>query len=177
MRETAGDLRFVLEEANIRKGTVIVVYGDNLTRFNFDELVEYHKRCRKELGVYATVLLFEAPEKDLNRFGIAKIKKINGMDLIEYFIEKPSLQQAPSNFANGGYYILEVEDILDRLPRTRIKVEHSLFPQLASEGKLAGFIKKLPFWIDISTLASYNLANQLNHKDLIIPSSNNNKTL
>jgi mannose-1-phosphate guanylyltransferase len=168
MRETAGDLRFVLEEANIRKGTVIVVYGDNLTSFDINKLIEYHKKCREELGVYATVLLFEAPEKELHRFGIAKIKKIKGLDLIEYFIEKPELQQAPSRFANSGYYILEVEDVFDRLPRTRVKVEHSLFPQLASEGKLAGFITKLPFWIDISTIEAYNLANKMAHDNLIL---------
>lgn len=168
MRETGGDLRFVLEEASIHKGKIIVVYGDNLTSFDFNQMVNYHDRCRKELGIYGTVLLFEAPEQELNRFGIAKIRKVKGFDLIEYFIEKPDREQAPSRFANGGYYILEVEDIFDRLPRGRIKVEHSLFPQLAAEGKLAGFITKLPFWIDISTLDAYNLANKMAHDGMIL---------
>jgi len=169
MRETAGDLRFVLEETNIRKGKVIVVYGDNLTSFDFNQMIEYHDRCRKELGVCCTVLLFEAPESDLHRFGIAKIKQVNDLNLIEYFIEKPKLAQAPSRFANGGYYIIEVEDVFDRLPRMKVKVEHSLFPQLAAEGKLAGFITKLPYWIDISTLESYDLANKMAHENLILP--------
>jgi len=171
MRETGGDLRFILEETNIRKGKAIIVYGDNLTTFDLGKMIEYHDKCRKELGVVATVMLFEAPEHDLHRFGIAKIKKINDLDLIEYFIEKPNLQQAPSRFANGGYYILEVEDVFDRLPRTKAKVEHSLFPQLAAEGKLAGFISKLPFWIDISTIEAYNLANQMAHEGLILAPS------
>jgi mannose-1-phosphate guanylyltransferase len=169
MRETAGDLRFVLEEAEIHKGTVVVVYGDNLTSFNFDEMIKYHEKCKKELNTCCTVLLFEAPENELNRFGIAKIKDVNGLNLIEYFIEKPSLQQAPSKFANGGYYIIEVEEVFDRLPRTKVKVENSLFPQLAAEGKLAGFITKLPFWIDISTLEAYDLANKMAHDNLILP--------
>jgi mannose-1-phosphate guanylyltransferase len=168
MRETAGDLRFILEEENIRKGTVLVVYGDNLTSFDLDELMAYHNKCKENLNTHATVLLFEAPEKDVHRFGIAKIKEKMGLNLIDYFIEKPDLSQAPSKLANSGYYILEVEHIFDKLPRTKTKVEHSLFPQLAAEEKLAGFVTKLPFWIDISTLESYNLANRLAHDNLIL---------
>jgi len=168
MRETAGDLRFILEEEGINKGRVIVAYGDNLTSFNVDAMIKYHEKCRNALGVVGTVLLFEAPESDISRFGIARMKKVNDMDLIEFFIEKPHPSQAPSRFANGGYYILEVEDILERLPRTKTKVEHSLFPQLAAEGKLAGFIAKLPYWIDISTFESYNIANKMAYDNLII---------
>jgi len=169
MRETGGDLRFILEEADIRKGKVIVVYGDNLTNFDFNQMIEYHDKCRNELGTSCTVLLFEAPESELHRFGIAKIKQVNEFNLIEFFIEKPTLQQAPSHYANGGYYIIEVEDIIDKLPRGKLKVEHSLFPQLAAEGKLAAFITKLPYWIDISTIEAYDLANKMAHDGLILP--------
>lgn len=168
MRETAGDLKFVLEETGIRKGKIIVVYGDNLTHFDFDQMIKYHDKCKKELGTCCTVLLFEAPEKELNRFGIAKIKQVNGLDLIEYFIEKPNLEQAPSRYANAGYYIIDVEEVFDKIPATKIKVEHSLFPQLAAEGRLAGFITKLPYWIDISTLEAYNTANKMAHDNLIL---------
>ena len=176
MRETAGDLRFVLEECNITKGTVIVVYGDNLTSFNFDKMLEYHHKCRKELGTSVTVLLFKAPENEVHRFGIAKIRKEKDYDLIDYFIEKPDKQQAPSNLANGGYYLIEVEEVFNKLQPNRIKVEHSLFPQLAAEGKLAGFISDLPYWIDISTLEAYIKANQMAHDNLILaPPTNGEK--
>jgi len=168
MRETGGDLRFVLEESDISKGKIVVVYGDNLTSFDFDQMVGYHNRCREELGVYGTILLFEAPEQELHRFGIAKINKVKDFDLIEYFIEKPDIMQAPSRLANGGYYILEVDDVFNMLPKGKAKVEHSLFPQLASENRLAGFISKLPFWVDISTMEAYNLANQLAYDNLIL---------
>lgn len=171
MRETGGDLRFVLEECGIKKGTVVVAYGDNLTNINFDEMLQYHRKCRDTLGVSCTVLLFEAPDADLHRFGIARMKQVNDINLIEYFIEKPKLEQAPSKFANGGFYILEVEDVMDKLPRSKIKTEQSLFPQLAAEGKLAGFITKLPYWIDISTVEAYVQANQLAHEGLVLPPS------
>lgn len=168
-RETGGDLRFLLEETHVKKGTIIVAYGDNLTSINVDQLLDYHEKCKKELGTVGTVVLFEAPESEVHRFGIAKIKKENGFDLIENFIEKPTLQQAPSRFANAGYYVLDVEEVFDMLSREKIKVEHSLFPALASQGKLAGFVTKLPYWIDISTVEAYELANKMAHDNLILP--------
>lgn len=170
-RETAGDIRYILEELDLRDGKIIVVYGDNITQFDVEKMFAYHESCRKSLGTSATVLLFEAPEKELHRFGIAKTRQVSGFDLIENFVEKPPLEKAPSNLANGGYYILEVSDVFDVLPRDRVKIEHSLFPDLAKDSKLAGFVTKLPYWIDISTLESYENANKMAHDGLIIPPS------
>lgn len=168
-RETAGDLRYILEEIHLRKGRILVVYGDNLTSFNMQKLIDYHDKCRNELAVAGTVVLFEAPASEVNRFGIAKLKDVNGFNLIENFIEKPSIQQAPSRYANAGYYILEVEEVFDILSREKIKVENSLFPALASQDKLAGFVTNVPYWIDISTLEAYERANKMAHENLILP--------
>ena len=171
MRETAGDLRYILEEIGMKKGRILVVYGDNLTQINVDELLAYHENCKKELGIIGTVVLFEAPESEVHRFGIAKLKQVKGFNLIENFIEKPTLQQAPSRYANAGYYVLDVEEVFYMIPRERMKVEHSLFPALASQDKLAGFVTKLPYWIDISTIEAYNSANEMVYDNLIIPPS------
>ncbi|MFH0832246.1 MAG: NDP-sugar synthase [Candidatus Aenigmatarchaeota archaeon] len=174
-RETGGDLRYILEEINMKKGKIIVVYGDNLTSFNIDKLLDYHEKCKNELGIAGTVVLFESPESDVNRFGIAKLKNVKGFDLVTSFIEKPSLQEAPSRYASAGYYILEVDEVFDMLPHEKVKVEHSVFPVLASQNKLAGYITKLPYWIDISTLEAYITANKMAHDGLIIPPSLPNK--
>ncbi len=167
-RETAGDLRYILEEIHMKKGRIIVVYGDNLTQFDSRRILDYHEKCKNELNIAGTVLLFEPPETELHRFGIAKIKNVNGFDLVESFIEKPTLQQAPSKFANAGYYVLDVEEVFDMLSREKIKVEHSLFPALASQDRLAAFKEKLPFWIDISTVQAYEMANKMAHENLIL---------
>jgi len=174
-KETAGDILHILQEEKIKTGSILVAYGDNLTSFNVNEMIEYHRKCREELGTSATVLLFEAPEKDVSRFGIADIEKKSGFTLIKSFLEKPSKEEAPSNLANGGYYILEVGDILDTFPREKIKIEQSIFPDLASKGKLAGFVKKLPFWLDISTIEAYEEASKMAHEGMILapPSSEN----
>lgn len=168
-RETAGDIRYILEELGIKDERIIVVYGDNLTQFNVKEMIDYHERCRKILNTAATVLLFEAPQNELNRFGIAKIKQSKGFDIVEDFVEKPSIEKAPSRLANGGYYILELSDVYDKLPRESVKVENSLFPLLAKNDRLAGFVTKLPYWIDISTIDAYEKANRMAHDGLIIP--------
>lgn len=177
-KETGGDLRYILEESGL-KGSTLIIYGDNLTLFDLDKMIDYHNRCKEKLGTVCTVLLFEAPEKELHRFGIAKLKKVEGFDLIEDFVEKPKLEEATSKFASGGYYIIEVDEVVNKLPKDKQKVEHSLFPKLAKEGKLAAFVSKLPYWIDISTLEAYDKANKMAHDNLILPpplpENNNNK--
>ncbi len=173
-RETSGDLRHVLEEAGLDSGRIIVAYGDNLTKIDLSRMVDYHDKCRKKLGVSCTIALFEVPEKDVSRFGIATTERKDEFDLIGEFEEKPV--HAKTRLANSGYYILELEDIIDVLPRERVKMESFLFPKLAREGKLAGFITKLPFWIDIGAIESYEEANKLAHENMIIPPPKPNNT-
>ncbi|MBI2971095.1 MAG: nucleotidyltransferase family protein [Candidatus Aenigmarchaeota archaeon] len=168
-KETAGDLRHVIDEMGISSGSIIVAYGDNLTGINLGEMADYHQRAADELGIAATVLLFSVPEKDVGRFGIAKVRKQGSFDLIERFVEKPETGNAPSNLANAGYYILDVGQIGNYLKKEKVKVEESLFPYLAGQEKLAGFVANLPFWIDIGTLEAYEEANKLVHDRLIIP--------
>lgn len=172
-RETAGDLRYIFEETSQRKGTVIVAYGDNLTEINLKEALDYHRRCKTKLGTACTMVLFEVPQQDAGRFGIAEIKNAGGFSLIESFVEKPA--HSESRLANAGYYFIELDEVYDMLPKERIKVEHSLFPALAREGRLAGFVSRIPFWIDIGTIEAYEEANRLAHDNLIIPPSMNHK--
>lgn len=174
-RETAGDILHILQETDIKTGPVLVAYGDNLTSFNLGEMIEYHSLCRKKMGISATVLLFEAPKKEVNRFGIADVEESSGFTLIKSFVEKPKVDEAPSNLANGGYYILEIGDVLNIFPRERIKVERSIFPMLAEQGRLAGFVRRLPFWLDISTTEAYGEASKMAHEGMIIspPKPNN----
>jgi len=172
-RETAGDLKYLLEEVNCKKGTIVVAYGDNLTHVDLSKMLDYHRKCVKEIGIVSTVMLFEVPEKDVSRFGIAKIKKLNEYDIVESFVEKP--EKSESRLANAGFYFIELDNAYDLLSKEKAKVEQSLFPLLAKQNKLAGFISKIPFWIDIGTIEAYEEANKLVHENLIIPPSVGNK--
>jgi mannose-1-phosphate guanylyltransferase len=173
-RETAGDILHILQENDIMTGSVLVAYGDNLTSFDLGSMIDYHNESRKRLGTSGTVLLFEAPEKELSRFGIADVSSNSGFTMIKSFIEKPASGKAPSNLANGGYYIVEIGDIIQMFPREKKKMEESIFPKLASKGRLAGYVTKLPFWLDISTVQAYEEASRMAHEGMIIapPSGN-----
>ncbi len=152
--ETGGDLKAVVVEKDI-DDTVIVAYGDNVTEINMKEMVEFHNK----VGLPATLALFPVPKDEIHRFGIAKVEsnKITG------FKEKPKLEDAPSNLANAGYYILSNE-ALKLLPFEKDKVENVLFPSLADNGKLAAFVYEAKFWLDIGTLKTYKQANQIVEK-------------
>ena len=95
----------------------------------------------------------------MNVFAIfSQVSVMNG-DKITRFIEKPSGKPA-SNLANAGYYVLEHEEI-ERIPHKKVKVETSIFPRLAEEGKLAGYVYTPKYWLDIGTIESYKKANRM----------------
>lgn len=168
-KETAGDLKHVLEKNKIETGKIIVAYGDILTTFDVNKLIKYHEKSKNKIDAFSTLLLFKVPEKDVGRFGIASVRESNGFNIIESFIEKPDPRNVKSRLANAGYYILEVKKTYSLIPSRKIKIEQSLFPLLAKKGKLSAFIEKLPFWIDIGTKDAYVEANKLAHENLIIP--------
>ncbi len=45
--------------------------------------------------------------EDPTQYGVARLKG----ELIEEFVEKPSLEKAPSNMISAGFYVLEPEII------------------------------------------------------------------
>jgi NDP-sugar pyrophosphorylase family protein len=168
-RETGGDLGHVLEEVATRNEPIVVCNGDVITDVKVSEMVEYHKRARETLGVSATIFLFEVPQQDVSRLGIAKLKQDGRFNLVEEFVEKPKIEEAPSRYANAGFYIFELSDVFHRIPKDRHRMEKTLLPELAKEGKLAAYIGKPTFWMDIGTKESYELANKMAHENTIIP--------
>lgn len=149
--ETAGDIRAIAVEKEI-KGSVVVAYGDNVTKMNIDRLVKFHRK----MGRMATIALFKVPWNEVGRFGVAKL---DGHRITE-FVEKPEKGKAPSNLANAGYYVLEPE-VIDHIHYGKIKMESTIFPQLAQEGELAGLVYNLRYWLDIGTIEAYRKANRM----------------
>ena len=150
--ETGGDLKAIWIEKGLDE-EVIVAYGDNVTKIDVTELLRQHKTGH----ALATVALFPVPKEDIGRFGIAELEK-DGR--ISRFIEKPASSQMTGNLANAGYFVLEPE-VFDRIPLGKVKLEATLFPRFAEEGKLGGVIFKPPYWLDIGTIDSYKAANKM----------------
>lgn len=149
--ETAGDLKTIIMEKNIKE-TAFVAYGDNITVLDTNDMHTFHRKSKK----HGTVALFEVPWEDVPRFGVAQMDG----NLVKRFVEKPQMNEAKSNLANAGYYILEA-GALDELQLRKTKVEDSLFQHLVKKGELVGYLCKLPYWLDIGTIESYRMANKM----------------
>jgi mannose-1-phosphate guanylyltransferase len=137
---TAGPLRIVKSALN---GTFLVSNGDELKDIDLDAMLRFHKGH----GGLATMAL--TPVADTTQYGI--VESMGGR--ISRFVEKPRKEDAPSNLANAGIYMME-PGIIEMIPEGFSMLEKSVFPQLASRGKLYGF----PFsgqWFDTGTPERY----------------------
>ncbi|MFA6548089.1 MAG: nucleotidyltransferase family protein [Candidatus Magasanikbacteria bacterium] len=103
--------------------TFLAINGDNLADFDWSEAIKTHQAT----GAKITLQLF--PVEDVTKYGIARLD--NGK--IVEFIEKPTVEQAPSNLNNAGGYILEVE-VLDVLPEGFCMIERDCFEKMAALG-------------------------------------------
>jgi NDP-sugar pyrophosphorylase family protein len=158
--ETGGDLKTVLLQKEIKNEPVLVCYGDNVTTIDTQKLVDAHRKH----GGKATVALFEVPESDVPRFGIAEMDG----ERIACFVEKPAAGTTRSRLANAGYFVLEPTAV-EPIPMGKFKLESDYFPSWAAAGDLYGQMQKVKLWIDIGTIESYREANRLVEKILPPP--------
>ena len=89
---------------------------------------------------------------DPNNFGVAML---NGNRIIT-FVEKPLKEKAPSKLVNAGLYIIEPE-VLKYIPDGFSRIEQDVFPKLATEDKLWGYIFSGQ-WFSTKTTESFNQA-------------------
>ena len=104
----------ILSAASVVKNEpFLYCYGDDLVKseepFAKQMVDEYEKNENLMMGVQ------EVPREEVTRYGIVKLKE-NSMQL-EGMVEKPSVKEAPSNFAAFGRFILN-QDIIDMLKNT-----------------------------------------------------------
>ncbi len=150
--DTAGALRFAADTAGIEE-TFVVLNGDVLTDMDVTALVEFHRRR----GGQATISLH--PVEDPSRFGVVQTDE-DGR--VEAFIEKPPVDQAPTNLINAGTYVLEPA-ILERIPPgRRVSIERETFPAMVEDGQVFALADP-SYWLDTGTPVAYLQA----HRDLL----------
>ena len=95
-----------------------VILGDDLVvskKPAIGQLMEvYEKKEAPILGVQ------DVPEKDVDKYGIVKYKEKQGKSyLLEDMIEKPAVEEAPSNLAILGRYVItpDIFPIIENTPR------------------------------------------------------------
>lgn len=150
--DTAGAIAFAARHAGIDE-TFVVVNGDVLTDLDLSVLMDFHQ----DRGGEATVAL--TPVEDPSRYGVLDLEH-DGK--VRAFVEKPEREEAPSNLANAGTYVLEPSVLDEIAPMARCSVEREVFPSLAARGTLFALASDA-YWLDAGTPEAYLRA----HADLM----------
>ena len=144
---TGGPIAFAREYFGSE--TLLAMNGDIFAEINIDAMRKVHESS----DALATIALHEVD--DPTRFGVAKLDEHSR---IREFVEKPKLADAPSKLINAGAYLLEPAAV-QRIPLgRRVIIEREVFPALANEGKLFGYVH-LGTWFDIGNIADFRKAN------------------
>jgi len=134
---TAGAVRRV---GNFIDETFVVAMGDILCDVDFKALYDFHKRR----GGVGTIALTEVD--DPTQYGIVGL---DAKGRIAKFREKPKREEAFSNLANAGIYVLEPE-VLDFIPSDqKFDFAKDLFPKLLAKGVPLHGSKLDGVWMDI----------------------------
>ena len=145
-KEPLGSAGAVKLAVHLLDKTFIVTNGDELKDIDLEEMFKFH---RKNKGLITTAL---TTVKDPSVYGVAKLE---GNKILE-FVEKPPKDKAPSNLINSGLSIWEPE-VLKIIKPGFTMYEKDIFPSLAKEGRLYGYIFSGQ-WFDTGTPERYELA-------------------
>ena len=151
--DTAGAIRFAAHAAGFLDGNndepIVAVNGDVLTTLDLSAQVAFHR----SVGARATIALTQV--EDPSAFGVVPCHPDGRV--IE-FVEKPARHEAPTDWINGGTYVLERSVIAGIESDARVSIERVVFPQLVAEGSLYAVRSSEP-WIDAGIPSTYLQAN------------------
>jgi NDP-sugar pyrophosphorylase family protein len=143
---TAGAIKLLKQKGTLPREPFIVSNGDELKDIDIESMFREHKNSNALATIALTAV--ETPSD----YGVARL---NGNQILE-FVEKPSPGDAPSNFINAGFYILE-PDVVEMIPEGFSMLEKDVFPKLASMGRLHGFAFSGQ-WFDTGNMERYERA-------------------
>ncbi len=144
----AGGVRYCRDF--LQDGTFVVLMGDLLTDADLSYIVAEHKRKK----AVASIALKQVA--DVTRFGVAVL---NDDKFIVGFQEKPAKEEALSNLASTGIYILEPE-VFEHIPASGdFGFGRQLFPNLVKAGLPVLGVEIESYWSDVGTLEQYQISN------------------
>lgn len=149
---SADSVRINIEYYDI-KDPVFALQGDNIFDIDLENLLAFHQRK----GAFMTIGLI--PVNDVKGYGIADVDK----DMrISRFVEKPTANDAPSNLANTGLYLIspEISEIFEEnqvleMRQKRLDFGYDLIPYIVRTGRpVYGYVLK-GAWYDVGTPKRY----------------------
>ena len=151
---SADSIRINMEYYNINN-PVFAVQGDNVFEIDVKDLSRFHR----EKGAAMTIVLREV--QNVEGLGIADIDKNNR---IRRFVEKPQPEDAPSNLANTGLYVISPETkkiFKEKGVKQKIKEKNRLdfgydfIPYLTQAGYPVFGYRLKGNWFDVGTPKNY----------------------
>lgn len=142
---TAGPLRIARQI--LAPQPFLMIYGDVLADINLHELIDYHM----QFGQVATLALTSVA--DPSAYGAVRM---NGQKIVE-LVEKPKNSVSVSHLVTAGVQILDPEIYSDIPKKAFSMLEEDVFPNLAKEGKLVGYVFE-GRWYDVGTPDVYERA-------------------
>lgn len=143
---TAGALKLLKRNNMLPTEPFIVSNGDELKDIDIDLMFQEHKNSNALVTIALTAV------EDPSFYGVARL---SGNRILE-FVEKPKPEEAPSNFINAGFYIIDPE-VIDMIPDGFSMLENDIFPKLAEMGRLHGFAFSGQ-WFDTGNMERYERA-------------------
>jgi len=140
---TAGAVKNTEQYLN---STFVVLNGDIFTDLDISDMLAFH-RCK---GAKATIALTWVDNP--SAFGVVET---DNDGRVKRFIEKPSPNQAISNWINAGVYILEPEVLEYVPPNSHYMFERGLFPLLLKLDKPVYGYPFSGYWLDMGTPGKY----------------------
>jgi mannose-1-phosphate guanylyltransferase/mannose-1-phosphate guanylyltransferase/phosphomannomutase len=138
---TAGGTRKLMD---FWKGeTILVTSGDGLHDIDVTALLGHHRRC----GALATIAV--KPVDDPSSYGVVVLDRDSR---ILGFQEKPRRDEARSDLANCGVYVIEPE-LLERIPAdTYSDFGEQVWPALVAAGEPIYGYTTMAYWNDVGSL-------------------------
>jgi len=126
----------------------LVLSADGLSNANLPAAIESHKKS----GAIASLGVKKIALEEIPNFGVVVT---DSEGFVTGFQEKPSIQEAKSDFINTGIYIFNYE-IFNYIPAdTFYDFAKNVFPDLLSKGIKINTFPVDEYWSDIGTIDQY----------------------
>ncbi|ALS27875.1 NDP-sugar synthase [Paenibacillus cisolokensis] len=124
----------------------IVINADIVHEIEIEPLLAFHKRH----GGGVTIGLTEVD--DPTHYGVVEQ---DGEGRILRFVEKPRLEEAPSNRINAGIYVMDKEMLRYIPEQQEVSIERETFPLLIEKGEGVYGTVISGYWMDMGTKERY----------------------
>ncbi|WP_299419026.1 NDP-sugar synthase [uncultured Shimia sp.] len=145
---SASTLRQLHQNHNAFDQDFLVFCGDAVTDIDVAALMEQHRAS----GADVTIAAQKVPPDQVYKYGIIDADRAGR---VRRFVEKPSLQQAPSQLASCGIYVVSPRALSHVVPLPAQDIAQHLLPGLLAAGRHLQVYDAAFNWVDMGCPQDY----------------------